>query len=490
MHRNTGVELHAAFLKGEHSAEKIVRHFLSRIKKFDKDVGAFLAVYEERALAQAKALDQKKREGKPLGKLAAIPMALKDNIHVKGELTTCASKFLTNYRAPFNATVTELLEAEDAIIIGKTNLDEFAMGSSNEYSALQVTRNPWNLSCVPGGSSGGSGAAVGARLVPIAFGSDTGGSVRLPAAFCGVFGYKPTYGRVSRYGLVAYGSSLDQIGPIATSAEDIALVMEVIGRHDPKDATSLHKHPDDYQGELKASIDGKKVGVPWSFLKDLPMAARLDFEASLKRLEKLGCESVEVDLDILRYSIATYYIVAGAEASTNLARFDGIRYGVRASEATTLDQVYSLSKGHGFGREVKKRILIGTYVLSSGYQDAYYKRATKVRVKIREAFEKAFEKVDVIALPSSSGPAFGFGAISTPIDLYLQDIFMIGANLASLPAISIPSGFTQEEMPMSLQLVAAIGEDRLLARFAKNFSEEAGAHRRCPPLFDKEVKDE
>lgn len=453
MHTLSGIEIRDKFLKGEFTAVSIVEFFLNRIEQHDHKVGAFLLVLKERALKKAKELDEKKARGEKLGKLAGIPVAIKDNIHIKGEITTCASKFLVNYEAPFDATVVSLLEKEDAILIGKTNLDEFAMGSSTENSALQETRNPWNLKCVPGGSSGGSGAAVSARFCSIALGSDTGGSVRLPAAFCGVAGFKPTYGRVSRYGLVAYGSSLDQIGPIAANAEDIALVMEVLGAHCEKDSTSLNMPNEDYLKEIKKNnIKGLKIGVPKEFLLSLAEEPKKVFYNALETLKNLGAELVDIDLKMLKYSIATYYILATAEASTNLARFDGIRYGVRSARAKTLKEVYDFSKEDGYGKEVKRRILLGTFVLSSGYQNAYYKKAQKVRRLIIENYEKAFKQCDLIATPVSPFAAFEIGAIKDPLQMYLEDIYTIPINLAGLPSISIPDGFTQKGMPMGLQL--------------------------------------
>lgn len=484
MYKLTAKELHTHFKNGTTTAEAIVETFLRRIDKYDGDIGAFLAVYKERALEKARKLDQKRAAGAPVGKLAGIPVALKDNMHVKGELTTCSSKFLTNYRAVFDATVTELLEKEDAIIVGKTNLDEFAMGSSTENSALQKTCNPWNLSCVPGGSSGGSTAAVAARLVPLALGSDTGGSVRQPAAFCGVVGYKPSYGRVSRYGLVAFASSLDQIGPIANSMDDIGLAMEVLGREDPRDATTIPKHPEDYLAAFHGDVKGKKIGIPWDFLDGLSGEAKENFSSAVETLKKLGCEIVPVELSILKYSVATYYIVATAEASTNLARFDGIRYGVRSKEAKSLDEVYEFSKRDGFGSEVKKRILLGTFVLSSGYQDAYYKQAMKVRMKITEVFDTAFEKCDFIATPVSPVTAFPFGAIQEPLKMYLQDIFTIGVNLACLPGISIPSGFSSENKPFGLQLIGSRHDDVALCRMSHAYERATGFSAKIPPQFD------
>jgi aspartyl-tRNA(Asn)/glutamyl-tRNA(Gln) amidotransferase subunit A len=487
MYKETAHSLHQHFIKKKISAEEIVRYYLKRIEAFDGRIGAFLSVFPERALAQARALDQKRAAGKEVGRLAGVVVGVKDNIHVKGEITTCGSKFLTNYRAVFDATVTRLLEQADAIIIGKTNLDEFAMGSSTEHSALKQTNNPWNLNRVPGGSSGGSTAAVAARLCPLTLGTDTGGSVRQPAAFCGVAGFKPTYGRVSRYGLVAFGSSLDQIGPIATTTADIGMAMEVLGQHDPHDATSLPLHPEDYLSIFGSSIEGKKLGVPWQFLESLKDEAKTCFLNALEVMKKLGCTVVDVDLNILKYAIAAYYIIATAEASTNLARFDGIRYGIRSKNAETLDQVYDFSRTEGFGPEVKKRIFLGTYVLSAGYQDAYYKQAAKVRVKIIDEFERAFGECDVIATPVCPTVAFFKGAIQDPLEMYLQDIYTIGVNLARLPAISIPCGFNKEKAPFGFQLIGAKREDTLVCRLAHAYEKAAPYSLEIPPEFDREV---
>lgn len=487
MYKLTAQELHKQFCEKQLSAEEITRYFLKRIDTFDEQVGAFLSVFHERALEKARALDEKFARGEPVGKLAGIPIGIKDNIHVKGEITTCASRFLTSYRAVFDATATRLVEEEDAIILGKLNLDEFAMGSSTEHSALKETCNPWNLSCVAGGSSGGSTAAVAARLCPITFGSDTGGSVRQPAAFCGVVGFKPSYGRVSRYGLVAFGSSLDQIGPIAPTTKDIGMVMEVIGQSDPHDATTFPGHAEDYLPLLDANVQGKKIGVPWNFLESLEEDPKRLFMQSLDVLKSLGCELVDVDLNILNYSVATYYIIATAEASTNLARFDGVRYGVRSERAKTLDQVYDYSRTEGFGSEVKKRIFLGTYVLSAGYQDAYYKQATKVRVKIIDAFNHAFEKCDVVATPVSPIPAFLKGAIRDPLQMYLQDIYTLGVSLARLPAISVPCGFDQEKKPFGLQFIGPKHEDVSVCRMAHAYEKATPYSQEIPPQFDREA---
>ncbi len=480
----SAIEIRDRFLKGSISAVSIVETFLKRIEKYDSKIGAFLKVFPERALSQAKKLDERLKGGEKLGKLAGIPIAFKDNIHVKGEISTCASKFLTNYKAPFDATVTELIEAEDAIIIGKTNMDEFAMGSSTENSALQKTCNPWDLSCTPGGSSGGSAAAVAARLCPLALGSDTGGSVRLPASFCGIVGFKPTYGRVSRFGLVAYGSSLDQIGPLATTTADAALLMEVIGKHCPRDSTSFDEPQEAYLDKINNRPEGLTIGVPWQFLEELAPEPKQIFNQALETLRTLGAKIVDVDLHILKHSIAVYYILATAEASTNLARFDGIRYGVRSSKAKTLDEVYRYSKEEGFGPEVKRRILLGTYVLSAGYKDAYYKKAQKVRSLMIKSYEKTFTQCDLVATPVSPFTAFEIGAIKDPLQMYLEDIYTIGINLAGLPAISVPEGFAKDGKPLGLQLIGPQKGDALVLA-AAHLYEKQSKYNLAIPTFVK-----
>ena len=482
MHTLSGIELRDRFLKGELSATAITQHFLKRIETLDGQINAFLAVFKERALAKANELDLKKARGEKLGKLAGIPIAIKDNIHIQNEITTCGSKFLSNYRAPFESTAVRLLEAEDAIIIGKTNLDEFAMGSSTENSAYKLTRNPWNLACTPGGSSGGSAAAVAGRLCPIALGTDTGGSIRQPGALCGIVGFKPTYGRISRSGLVAYGSSLDQIGPLATTTADAALVMEVLGKHCEQDSTSIPAPAEEYLTKMNGSIKGMKIGVPWHFLENLASEPKAVFERAIETLKNLGAEIVEVDLSLLNYSIAVYYILATAEASTNLARFDGIRYGLRSQNAETLDEVYDLSKEEGFGKEVKKRILLGTFVLSSGYQEAYYKRAQKVRTLIIRQYQEAFKQCDVIATPVSPFAAFELGSIQDPIQMYLEDIYTIPINLAGLPAISIPDGFTKDSRPMGLQLTGPQKHDVRVLQVAAAFEKASPQYNLVPEM--------
>lgn len=462
-------EIQAKVVSGELSAVSVIEHYLSRIQQLDPKLGAFLRTMPEKALNQAKAIDEKRKRGEKLGRLAGVPIAVKDNIHIKGELSTCGSKFLTNYKAPFDATAIEALAAEDAIFIGKTNMDEFAMGSSTENSALQPTFNPWDLKCTPGGSSGGSAAAVAARFCPVALGSDTGGSVRQPASFCGIVGFKPTYGRVSRYGLVAYGSSLDQISPFATNVKDLALMMEIIGRPCEKDSTSLQRPQEKYLDALRTDLKGVKVGVPWEFLKDLAPEPKKAFMESIEKMKSLGATVVDIDLNILKYSIAAYYIIATAEASTNLARFDGIRYGVRSKEATTLDEVYDFSKEDGFGKEVKRRILLGTYVLSAGYQDAYYRKAQKVRTKIIQSYQKAFQSCDIIATPTSPFDAFEIGSKKDPLQMYLEDIYTIPINLAGVPAISLPIGLSERGKPLGLQLVGPQDADKAVIGIAHAF---------------------
>ena len=487
LHLQTATKLHEAFASGKLTALEITTHFLNRIESYNDELGAFLTVYKERALEQAQALDEKKANGQPFGRLAGVPIAVKDNIHVDGQLTTCASKFLENYTAIFDSTVVRLMEAEDAIILGKTNLDEFAMGSSTEHSALKDTCNPWNTDKSPGGSSGGSAVAVAARLCPISLGSDTGGSVRQPASFCGTLGFKPTYGRVSRYGLVAFGSSLDQISPFANSAEDIALIMSVIGQRCEKDSTSLDKDPDNYTEQLQAaSLAGKKIGVPRGLLKDLDAEIVELYEARLRMMEKAGAEIVDITLDTSKYSLSVYYILATAEASTNLARFDGVRYGKRSEDAKSLDDVYDLSKEEGFGIEVKRRILLGTYVLSGGYQDAYYKKAQKVRTLIIRDYAQAFEKCDFVCVPTAPTTAFDRNSMLSPMQEYLADIFTISVNLAGLPSMSVPAGFDSQGMPFGIQLTGPQRADVEVCAVAKAFEEMSEELSSAPKRFTED----
>ena len=484
LHRFTAIELRDAFIRGDVSAVEIAEHYLKRIDRFNPKLGSFLQTLAPQALRKAEALDLKRSKNLPLGKMAAIPIGIKDNMHISGEITTSASQILRNYRAPFSATAVELMEEADALFIGKMNLDEFAMGSANENSSFFPAHNPWNLRCVPGGSSGGSASAVAARLCPMATGTDTGGSIRQPASFCGIVGFKPTYGRVSRHGLIALGSSLDQIGPMAVSVADAALMMEVIGRHCPKDATSLDLPPESYP--LSTEMEEVKIGVPWKFIEGLKEETRLNFFASLDVMKSLGAQIVDIDLGVLKHSIAVYYIVSTAEASTNLARFDGIRFGARSPHAKTLDDVYEMSRKEGLGFEVKKRIFLGSYVLSAGFQDAYYKKAQKVRTLIIDAFDRAFQSCDAVAIPVAPTGAFEHGSIHDPLEMYLQDMFTVPANLAGLPAISIPSGFDSRGMPLGFQLIGPQMCDVPLMQYGYAF-EQKSRQSLIPPAYDVEV---
>jgi len=488
LYKLTATQIRKKFISGEFSAEEIARYFIERAKKFDPQIHGYLKLYEKRALGKAKELDAKKKRGEKLGLLAGVPIAIKDNIQVEGEITTCASKFLENYTAPFNATVVNNIEKEDGIVIGKTNLDEFAMGASCEYSAFGPTHNPWNLDYTPGGSSGGSAAVVSARFAPISLGSDTGGSIRQPASFTGIVGFKSTFGRVSRFGLVAFGSSFDQIGPFTNSVEDSAMIMEVLGHPCKNDATSIPKPAENYLSAITQSIEGKKVGVPWGFVKKQSDEIQQNFNEALKKLTHLGVEVVDVDISLQRYAIAVYYILSTAEASTNLARFDGVRFGKRAKDVKNLTELYNHSRCQGFGAEVKKRILLGTFVLSAGYQDAYYRKAQKVRTLMIEQYKKAFSTCDVIALPTTPTTAFEMFSMQDPFKMYLQDACTIGANVAGLPAISVPSGYAKNKCPLGLQIVGPqMGDDEVL-RFAHHFEKNSGVAGDVPPLFDKEEK--
>lgn len=487
MHNLSAHQIRTLFTSGELSAEEITEKTLQRIDRHDGSLQAFLHVFNDRARKKARALDLKRKNNQPLGKLAGVPIALKDLIHVKGEITTCASKILQNYRAVFDATVVRFLEEEDAILIGKTNMDEFAMGASGTHSAFFPTKNPWNLACSPGGSSSGSAAAVSARLCPIAIGSDTGGSIRQPAAFTGIVGFKPTYGRISRYGAVAFASSFDQLGPFARSTKDIALLMEVLGRPCARDAMSIQTPPPDYAHEMKKSIQNTKIGVPWSFLETLNGESRQNFDQTIEVFKSLGAQIVDVDLSILKYGIAVYYILTSAEASTNLARFDGIRYGIRSKTAKTLEEIYDYSRSEGFGSEVKNRILLGTFVLSGGYHDAYYTKAQKVRTLIIKKMREAFGKCSMIALPTSPGTAFPLHGIQNPLEEYLQDLYTVGAPLAGLPAISIPSGLSQEKKPFGLQLVGAQMHDAQVLAYAQAFESATSFAQAIPPGFGDDL---
>jgi aspartyl-tRNA(Asn)/glutamyl-tRNA(Gln) amidotransferase subunit A len=459
----TACEIRAAVADGTVSAVDVCRDALSRIARQDGRLHAFLHVDEEGALARAAKLDRERPADAPL---LGVPVALKDNICTAGVRTTAASRVLEGYVPPYSAAVVECLERAGAIVIGKTNCDEFAMGSSTEHSAFGPTRNPWADDRIPGGSSGGSAVAVAAGMVPLALGSETGGLIRQPAALCGVLGLKPTYGRVSRYGLIAFGSSLDQIGPFARSTRDLAAVFGAIAGVDPRDATSAREPVPDYAARLDGDLSGLRVGVPRDLVSDgVDRDVRESFDAGLRALEASGAILQEVPLPHASLAIPVYYLVANAEASSNLARFDGVRYGTRA-ESTTLHDVYYRSRAR-FGAEVKRRIMIGTFVLSAGYYDAYYVKAQKVRALIRQDYDAVFAQVDMVALPTTPTPAFKLGErTEDPLQMYLSDVFTAAANLAGLPAISVPSGLTPEHLPVGLQLTARPFDEPSLFRGA------------------------
>lgn len=467
----------------ELTSEEIVKSYSKRIDEKEKDVKAFVTISTDEALKQAKEKDKTKSKSEFDG----IPIGIKDNICTKGVKTTCASKMLENFVSPYDATVIEKLDEAGLISLGKMNMDEFAMGSSTENSAIEITHNPWNLNTVPGGSSGGSAAAVAAGEVPWALGSDTGGSIREPAAFCGVVGVKPTYGLVSRYGLVAFASSLDQIGPITKDVTDAALLLNLITGHDERDSTSYDRPKVDYTKALKGNVKGLKIGVPKEFYSQgLNEEVKENLENAIETYKKLGTTVEDCSVDVAKYSLATYYIIACAEASSNLGRFDGIRYGYRAKDYSNLKELYKNSRSEGFGPEVKRRIILGTYVLSSGYYDAYYKKAQQVRTFVMQEFDKAFSKYDLLLTPVSPNVAFEIGSkTSDPLEMYLADVCTVPINIASVPAISLPCGITKAGMPVGMQLIAPrFGEEKML-NAAYTFEQEIKFRENHKPEFKK-----
>jgi aspartyl-tRNA(Asn)/glutamyl-tRNA(Gln) amidotransferase subunit A len=453
------------------SAGEMAETCLKRIEDFDSKLAAFLSVERERVRTRAREIDRLVAQGESELPLAGVPVAVKDNICTRHLRTTCGSKILQNYIPPYNATVIERLERAGAFVIGKTNCDEFGMGSSTENSAYQVTRNPFDLDRVPGGSSGGSAVAVSTAMASLGLGSETGGSVRQPASFCNVMGLKPTYGRISRYGLVAFASSLDCIGAFARSAQDMALFLSVISGRDEHDATSAPVPVPDYLSELKDGVRGMRLGIPREFFgAGLDGRIKLAVDQAVGNLAALECEIVEVSLPHTEYAVADYYIIAPAEASSNLARYDGVRYGYRAPNPRDLSEMYSKSRSEGFGPEVKRRIMIGTYALSSGYYDAYYRRAMQVRTLIKKDYEQAFEKVDALVTPVSPTPPFKIGEkTDDPLAMYLSDIFTVTANLAGIPSLSIPCGFTADGLPIGLQLHANQFQEATILRIAEAY---------------------
>jgi aspartyl-tRNA(Asn)/glutamyl-tRNA(Gln) amidotransferase subunit A len=477
---DTAIALRDAIRAGEVSAEEACRAALGRIAALDGRLHAFHRVDGDRALARARALDASGRTGGPLH---GLPIALKDNIATLGLATTAGSRILERYVSPFNATVVERLEAAGAVIVGKTICDEFAMGSSTENSAFGPSRNPWDPSRAPGGSSGGSAVAVAAGMTPLALGSDTGGSIRQPAAFCGIVGMKPTYGRVSRYGLLAYASSLDQIGPFARSVADAALCLEVISGSDPRDATARREAAPAWTADLSGDVRGLRVGVARALLEDgVDADVMAAFDESVRVLQRLGVEIRDVELPHARFAIPAYYLVATAEASSNLARFDGVRYGFRAADVHTLDEMYDRTRDMGFGAEVKRRIMLGTYVLSAGYYDAYYLKAQQVRTLIRSDYERAFDTVDAVAVPTTPTTAFRLGErTADPLQMYLADVFTVSAPLAGLPALSVPCGYTAATLPVGLHLTGRPWDEGTLLRLGDAFERHTDWTARHPP---------
>lgn len=465
--------LREGIVHGDSTVSAVAESALGAAEKLNGTLNAFLEVSRAEALQRAAQLDAIDQAGKANLTLAGIPIAVKDNICVRGMQASCGSRILGPYRPPYDATVISRLLAAGSLIIGKTNCDEFAMGSSNENSAFGPVKNPWDISRVPGGSSGGSAAAVAAGIVPAALGSDTGGSVRQPAAFCGVIGLKPTYGRVSRYGLVAFGSSLDQIGVLTRTAGDAAAVLQVIAGRDSHDATTADVPVPDYSAELNEDIKGMRLGVSRVLLGEgLSPEVRAAIEKAIAAYSDLGAEIVEIDLPHAQYAIAVYYIIATAEASSNLARFDGVRYGFRAEDAPALRNMYRKTRDEGFGPEVKRRIMLGTYVLSAGYYDAYYLKAQKVRTLLRQDFTNAFRKCDAVLTPTTPTPAFMFGEkVDDPLAMYLNDVFTVTANLAGVPAISVPCGLSSEGLPIGLQLLGPYWSEAKLLRLTQAYQE-------------------
>ncbi|MFN7873217.1 MAG: Asp-tRNA(Asn)/Glu-tRNA(Gln) amidotransferase subunit GatA [Cyanobacteriota bacterium] len=473
--------------KGEVSARQLTESCLARIDSVDAQVHAFLEVTRERALADADRIDLARAAGQELPPLAGIPIAIKDNLCTRGIRTSCSSRMLADFVPPYESTVTERLWQAGAVLIGKTNLDEFAMGSSTETSAFGPSRNPWNPQRVPGGSSGGSAAAVAAGECVAALGSDTGGSIRQPAAFCGVVGLKPTYGRVSRWGLVAFASSLDQVGPFSHSVADSSEILQVIAGADPRDATCLTNPVPDYLGSLDQPVKGLRVGIIRECLEaeGLDPQVKASVLAASSQLEKLGCELVDISCPRFNDGIATYYVIAPSEASANLARYDGVKYGLRSRDdaaGESLALMTARSRAEGFGDEVQRRILIGTYALSAGYVDAFYRKAQQVRTLIRQDFERAFGQVDLLLSPTAPTTAFGFGAHNDdPLAMYLADLLTIPANMAGLPAISVPCGFDDQGLPIGLQLIGGVLQEATLLRLAHHYEAAAQVQSSRPP---------
>ncbi|MBR2703961.1 MAG: Asp-tRNA(Asn)/Glu-tRNA(Gln) amidotransferase subunit GatA [Clostridia bacterium] len=479
-------ELQDKLAAKEITVSEIAKAYADRIKEKESDVDAFVTVQADEAVEKAKEIEAKIDKGELKSKLAGIPIGIKDNMCTKGVLTTCGSKMLENFVAPYDATIVEKLNAEGMISLGKLNMDEFAMGSSTENSAIKTTKNPWNLNTVPGGSSGGSAAAVAANMVPWALGSDTGGSIRQPSSFCGVVGLKPTYGLVSRYGLVAYASSLDQIGPITKDVRDCATLLNILAGRDERDTTSIERPKVDYTAALKNDVKGLRIAVPKEFFGEgINEEVKAKLEEAIAKYKELGAIVDEVSLDVAEFALATYYIIACAEASSNLGRFDGIRYGHRAEKGERLRDIYFNSRSEGFGPEVKRRIILGTYVLSSGYYDAYYKKAQKVRTLISNQFNEVFKNHDVILTPTSPTTAFEFNSKSSPLEMYLADICTVSVNVAGLPGISIPCGVDGKGMPVGMQLIGNKFQEETILNAAYTYEQATNFRANYKPEFKK-----
>lgn len=480
-------EVKDKLMKGEFTVKELLDSVFTQIEKYEPEISAFITILRDSAYLEAERIQKQIQKGEDSAPLSGIPVSVKDIFCTEGILTTCASKILFNFIPPYDATVVRKLKSAGAIIIGKTNMDEFAMGSSTENSAIRKTKNPWDLSRVPGGSSGGSASAVAARMGYGSVGTDTGGSIRQPASFCGVVGLKPTYGRVSRYGMIAFASSLDQGGPFARTVEDCALLLSQIAGHDPMDSTSADIPVPDYVAELRNDIKGLKLGIPKEyFIKGIDPEVDEAVRKAIKELEKLGAEIEEVSLPHTEYGLAVYYIIAPSEASSNLARYDGVKYGYRTQNYNNLMEMYMRTRSEGFGTEVKRRIMLGTYALSSGYYDAYYRKAQQVRRLVKEDFEIAFKKVDAIVTPTSPTPAFKFGEkTSDPLTMYLSDVFTIPVNLAGLPGISIPCGFTRDNLPVGLQIIGKPFDEATILRIAHNYEKNTDWHKIYPAGLKK-----
>ena len=468
--------------KGEVTSEEITRSYFDRIKEIDPKVKAYVSTLEDEAIAKAKKVDEDRKSGKPVSKFAGIPIGIKDNMCITGTKTTCSSKMLENFVAPYDATVIEKLKNEDAVVLGKLNMDEFAMGGSTEHSAFFKTKNPWDLDRVPGGSSGGSAAAVAADIAPWALGSDTGGSIRQPASLCGIVGLKPTYGLVSRYGLVAFASSLDQIGPLTKDVTDAAMLLNIIAGHDEKDSTSIDVGEKDYTKSLVNDVKGMRIGLPKEYLGEgINEEVREAILAVAKKYEEMGAIVEDCSFEVGQYATSVYYIIACAEASSNLGRFDGIRYGYRTEKFENLKDIYKNSRSEGFGPEVKRRIMLGTYVLSSGYYDAYYKKAQKVRTVIKNAYDELFGKYDLLLTPTSPTTAFKIGEKSNnPLEMYLADICTVPVNIGGLPGISVPCALDSKGMPIGFQLLAKAFDEEKLLRAAYSYEQNSNFRENKP----------